>query len=782
MILKHFSNSIKFKLFASTLLVVGIATALVSLGIYSTVLSDLQESLGLRLQHIASTGSLLIDEDAHQDIYKQYIKGVDADEISKSKSFKTIQKTLQSIKNINNLKQDIYTVVLPKWLEKNKQMLFMGMSNDKAYIGNGLERSEIASEVLNSKRATFSKIYVDSEGKWISALAPIFKVSKKTGKKRVIALIEVDYDVTEEVAEVQMKLLKKTFIWSAFGLLLSFFITFFVSNALSRPILQLTEHTKKNIDADWVDLLQIDRNDEIGTLANSMKSMVSEILVSRKQLEDYAQNLEQKVKDRTKELNDMNTKLTCILDSLGQGLFLINQDANIDPLYAKITDSFLSKPLNTMSLTDFYSEDFQVERTLNILFNEVIPFEDAVSLLPEEINKKSHDMYLDLSYKPIITDDGIDKILVIITDKTYEVLSEQKFKQKELETNRFLSIFGSQRELKSFIKDAKKRVLTSKELLRKEAINLAINLALIKGHAHTIKGGASWFYAEHIISKTTDIEKACLVSDEDTVISASSEDDLKDILLQNFNELDDNIEKFIQFANETLGYDVEGDDFISLKEGEVVSVIKDFGHDKKEELFDKLLCEDAGDILESFNNPLQDISKRLNKNINKISIKSDGSRVYRKQYGDFLDTLVHYVRNIAVHGIESENIRFERKKSKYGEIIFSVKKDNDRLLFSFKDDGNGINPELISKKCNDLGIDVSDKSEHEIIQGIFLNKVSTTDYVDEWSGLGVGMDVINSTVISMGGKAEVFSNYEEGTELIIEMPYLKYKDIDNVAT
>ena len=105
------------------MLVVGIATALVSLGIYSTFLSDLQESLGLRLQHIASTGSLLIDEDAHQDVYKQYIKGVDAKQIAKSDTFKTIQKTLQSIKKVNNLKQDIYTVVLPKWLKGDKQII-----------------------------------------------------------------------------------------------------------------------------------------------------------------------------------------------------------------------------------------------------------------------------------------------------------------------------------------------------------------------------------------------------------------------------------------------------------------------------------------------------------------------------------------------------------------------------------------------------------------------------------------------------------------------------------
>ena len=741
------------------------------MGIYSTVLSDLQESLGQRLKHIASTASLLINEDAHQDIYKQYIQGVDSKEIAKRQSFKSIQRTLQSIKTVNNLKQDIYTVVLPKWLEKDKQMLFMAMSNDKPYIGNGLERSEIASEVLSSKLPKFSEIYVDSEGKWISALAPIFKVSKKTGKKRVIALIEVDYDVTEEVAEVQWKLLKKIMIWSAFGLLLSLIITYFVSNALSRPIVKLTEHTKKKIDAQWVDSLNVVRSDEIGTLVNSMKSMVSEILVSRKQLEDYAQNLEQKVKERTKELNDTNTKLTCILDSLGQGLFLINQDANIDSLYAKVTDSFISKPLHQMTLKEFYAEDFQVERTLNVLFNEVIPFEDGVSLLPKKISKKSEDMHLDISYKPIETEEGIDKILVIITDKTFEVLSKQRFKQKELETNRFLSILGSQRELKSFLEDAKSRILTSLSLLEDDKINFAE----IKGHAHTVKGGALWFYAEDIIQTSSEIEELCIVSENDT------QETIKKNLAYSLKKVTEDIGNFMKFSSEILGYDLEGDDVVLLKAGDILSVIQPFEDEKKEELFDKLLCEDAGEILKTYNHPLQDISKRLNKKVSEIKIKSDGSRLYRKQYSDLFDTLIHYVRNIVVHGIESEDMRLKRNKNNFGEVTFSIKKSNDRLSLSFKDDGAGIDPEVISGKCEELGMDISKKTKHELIQGVFLKKVSTTKEADEWSGLGVGMDVIKSTVVSMGGNIEIFSNYKEGTELVIEVPYLRYKDIKNVT-
>ncbi|MDA9792980.1 ATP-binding protein [Bacteriovoracaceae bacterium] len=770
------NKSIKNKLIFSTLFIVVIATVLVAIGIYFTVLTDLQKSMGQRLQHIASTGSLLIEGKTHHDIYKQYVKQVPKEEIEKSKSFLDVQKTLRNIKNINNLEQDIYTVVLPKWLKKDKKMLFMAMSNHKPYIGNGLERSEIASQVLNTKTAQYSEIYEDSEGQWISALAPIFTVTKK-GKKRVVALLEVDYDVTEEVHAVQMNLLKKSLLWSTVGILFSLFIIYFVSNALSSPIIELTGHTRKAIDGNWAEDLKIQRADEIGILADSMRSMVSEIVISRNQLEDYAHNLEQKVKERTKELNDTNTKLTCILDSLGQGLFLINSDYNIDSLYAKVTDSFLAKPLNAMQIKDFYIEEFDIDRTFKVLFNELIPFEDGISLLPTNIRKKNDDMFLDISYKPIVTNDGIDKILVIITDKTYEVLSEKKLKQKEIETNRLLSIFGSQRELKSFIEDAKERVLDAKELIKKEVIDLS----LIKGHAHTIKGGASWFYEEPIIQMTTKIEDLCL-SLQANKDSMPQDINIDENLDNYFSTLENNFEDFIKFTSSTLGYDVEGDDIITLKEKDLFSIVKSFGQKREDELFNILLCEDAGELLKTLNNPLKDISKRLNKDLNEITIKSDGSRIYRKLYSEFFDVIVHYVRNIAVHGIEDEDIRLKRNKDKYCGVVFSVKKVNDRLFFSFKDDGNGIDPLVISKKCEELGVDMSGKTDHEIIQGIFTKKVSTSDNKNEWSGLGVGMDVIKSTVDSLGGSVEIFSNFEKGTELIVEMPYLKYKDVNNVTT
>ena len=779
--MKFFQKSIKIKLIISTFFIVIVSTMLVSLGMYTSVLSDLQKSMGQRLQHVAATASLLINASDHKKVYSMWLKSAiknkgTISEIENSKEFKSIQKTLRDIKKVNNLQQDIYTVVLPKFLRKQNEMVFMTMSKEKPYIGNSLPISNIALKVIKEKKPSYSNIYEDHEGTWISALAPIvytYKKGKKKGKTKIVGLIEVDYDVTEEVRAIQINLLKKSLLWSTVGMLLALIITFIISNALSDPIIRLSEHTKKPIDDEWTNSLNIQRTDEIGALASSMRTMVSEIVTSRKQLEDYAHNLEEKVKERTKELNDMNIKLKCILDNLGQGLLLFNSDGTIDPLYSQITDTFLAKPLNQIDTSQFFAESFEVKRVFNVLFNEVIPFEDAICLLPEKINQISDDIYLDIKYRSIRNEDGIDKILVVITDKTYEILNEERFKQKEIETNRLMSIYKCQNELKSFILDARQRIKDSRNIISKNKIDII----KLKRHAHTIKGGASWFYTEDTKNTSAMIEAACTdISNNKNESNKDSDSNIMKVesLLK---ELERNLENFIVYANETLDYDIEGKNIISIEEEKLISFI---GKSQKnqEEIFRELLCQDAGDLLKGFNRLASDTAKLLNKKIEPVKITTDGTKVYRSQYKPFFDIIVHYIRNMVDHGIEYPEERIKNNKNEIGKLSFNIKRNNDHVIFEFSDDGAGINLDALREKSLKMNIEIDKLNDHQIAQLIFYPDLSTKEIKTETSGLGIGMDVIKSTIESMNGKVEIISETGKGSTLKVQLPYLTYIDID----
>ena len=88
-----------------------------------------------------------------------------------------------------------------------------------------------------------------------------------------------------------------------------------------------------------------------------------------------------------------------------------------------------------------------------------------------------------------------------------------------------------------------------------------------------------------------------------------------------------------------------------------------------------------------------------------------------------------------------------------------------------KDDGKGINPDIISKNAIEKGIytedQISNLIEKEIIEIIFEPSFSQKESVDELSGRGIGMDVVRKNIESLHGTIEIKSKVGEGTEFIL---------------
>jgi diguanylate cyclase (GGDEF)-like protein len=75
-----------------------------------------------------------------------------------------------------------------------------------------------------------------------------------------------------------------------------------ISRHLARPIIGLSRASQRIIQGDFSTQIQSSQIHELSTLAQSFQQMSQEIQQSRHQLEDYSKSLEQKVTDRTQEL------------------------------------------------------------------------------------------------------------------------------------------------------------------------------------------------------------------------------------------------------------------------------------------------------------------------------------------------------------------------------------------------------------------------------------------------------------------------------------------------
>lgn len=79
-------------------------------------------------------------------------------------------------------------------------------------------------------------------------------------------------------------------------------VTFIFSNKLTRPLNELVKGATNIAEGNLDYRIAVKSNDEIALLTSSFNKMTSQLGESRVQLQDYADNLKQKVDDKTKEI------------------------------------------------------------------------------------------------------------------------------------------------------------------------------------------------------------------------------------------------------------------------------------------------------------------------------------------------------------------------------------------------------------------------------------------------------------------------------------------------
>ena len=165
-----------------------------------------------------------------------------------------------------------------------------------------------------------------------------------------------------------------------------------------------------------------------------------------------------------------------------------------------------------------------------------------------------------------------------------------------------------------------------------------------------------------------------------------------------------------------------------------------------------------------------DISSQLNKKV-KLNVIGDNERADRKIVRNLADPLMHMIRNSIDHGIESNK---ERKNKGIGKIDLSFKKEADKLIVNLSDDGRGLDKKKILETAVKKNIidkqNVKQVSDRDVFSLIFKPGFSTALNVSSTSGRGVGMDVVEKNIAVLGGKVEVNSEHNKGTNFSLVIP------------
>jgi chemosensory pili system protein ChpA (sensor histidine kinase/response regulator) len=132
----------------------------------------------------------------------------------------------------------------------------------------------------------------------------------------------------------------------------------------------------------------------------------------------------------------------------------------------------------------------------------------------------------------------------------------------------------------------------------------------------------------------------------------------------------------------------------------------------------------------------------------------------------------HLLRNCVAHGIETAEARTAAGKAASGEIVITLHQEGNDVSIEFRDDGAGLNIARIREKAISQGLLSHDATlaDSDAANLIFTPGFSTAAQVTELAGRGVGMDVVRSEVVALGGRIETATQEGQGTSFKLVLP------------
>jgi two-component system sensor histidine kinase and response regulator WspE len=170
---------------------------------------------------------------------------------------------------------------------------------------------------------------------------------------------------------------------------------------------------------------------------------------------------------------------------------------------------------------------------------------------------------------------------------------------------------------------------------------------------------------------------------------------------------------------------------------------------------------------------VRDLARTLGKQA-RLEISGETTQVDR----DILDALdaplTHLLRNALDHGIEAPAERLAAGKPAEGVLRLHAMHRAGKLQIEVGDDGEGIDLARLRARIQERGYANAETaermSEAELLAFLFLPGFSTRSTVTEYSGRGVGLDVVQTLMRQLRGTARIEQHAGQGTRVVMELP------------
>ena len=156
-----------------------------------------------------------------------------------------------------------------------------------------------------------------------------------------------------------------------------------------------------------------------------------------------------------------------------------------------------------------------------------------------------------------------------------------------------------------------------------------------------------------------------------------------------------------------------------------------------------------------------------------VKVSGAETEVPRDIYEKISMAVMQMMKNSMDHGLEKTEDREKMGKTPVGEISLEIQKAAQQVFVIFRDDGRGLDRQGILQAASAKGWlkkPAEEYEDNEVFAFLLRSGLTTKSSATLFSGRGVGLDVVNAAVSSLGGTIRIESKEYMGTTFFMEFP------------